>query len=203
MPKRSCAPPQATRNEITSSKISTIPRRWVSSRSHGRNPSAGGTRPALQSSGSTIRPATWSPSRARISAHASWSFHGSTTVCLSTAGGMPDDQATGFGRFRLPAVFGSGVTLTITQSCVPWKAPSNLASFGRPVKARARRTAFIVDSVPELVKRTLSSDGMRRVSISASRTSCSVGPGKDRPFSETACTALMTSGCAWPRTRLV
>jgi hypothetical protein len=144
-----------------------------------------------------------SASLPRISSHASASFHGSTTTCLSTAGGMPSDQATGLGRRRLPAVLGSGVTLTITQSWVPWKAPSNFAIFGRPVNARASRTAFIVASVPEFVKRRRSTEGSRRTSISARRTSCSVGPGKDRPLSATDCTAFTTSGCAWPRTRLV
>jgi len=106
---------------------------------------------------------------------------------------MPADQATGLGRLRLPAAFGSGDTLTITQSWVPWNAPSNFAIFGRPVKARARRTAFMVASVPEFVKRRLSSDGIRRVIASARRISCSVGPGKDKPFSATPCTALTTS----------
>ena len=116
---------------------------------------------------------------------------------------MPADHATGLGLRRLPHVLVSPVTLTMTQSWVPWKAPSNLASFGRLVNARARRTAFIVASVPEFVKRTLSTDGTRRTSISASRISCSVGPGKDRPDSATAWTAFTTSGIAWPSTRLV
>src|SRR5439155_567974 len=41
-PNRSCAPPHAIRNEMTSSKIRTIPWRSVSARRRGRNPSAGG-----------------------------------------------------------------------------------------------------------------------------------------------------------------
>jgi len=117
--------------------------------------------------------------------------------------GIPADQAIGLGLRRLPHDFVSPVTLTITQSWVPWKAPSNFASFVRVVNARARRTAFIVASVPEFVKRRLSTEGTRRVIISARRISCSVGPGNDSPDSATACTALITSGVAWPSTRLV
>src|SRR5262249_57471017 len=123
----------------------------------------------------------------RICAEASGSFQGSTTVCLSTAGGMPADQAIGLGLRRLPHDFVSPVTLTITQSWVPWKAPSNLASLGRLVNARARRTAFIVASVPEMVKRRLSTDGTRRTILSASRTSGPLGPGKHRPDAASAC----------------
>ena len=123
--------------------------------------------PPMPSSGSTSSAARLPPSRPRIASHASPSFHGRTITCLATAAGMPADDGTAFGRFRPPATFGSGVTLTSTVSCVPWKAPSNFAIFDRPVKARAARTAFMVASVPEFVKRTVSSDGMRRVSISA------------------------------------
>ena len=110
-------------------------------------------------------------SRSSVSSQASASFHGSTTTFLSTAGGIPSDEGTGLGRRRPPAAFGSGATETRTLSWVPWKAPSNLAIFGRPVNARATRTAFMVASVPEFVKRTCWSEGIRRVSISASRIS--------------------------------
>src|SRR6185436_16803311 len=116
--------------------------------------------------GSTMTAAREDASLARISSQASGSFHGSTTVLLSTAGGMPADHATGLGRRRLPHDFVSPLTLTMTQSWVPWKAPSNLASLGRSVNARAKRTAFIVASVPEFVKRRLSTEGTRRTSIS-------------------------------------
>ena len=120
IPNRSWAPPHAVRNEITSSKISTILCRSVISRRRARNPSTGGIRPALHIIGSTIRQASCVASSSRISAHASASFHGSTTTCLSTAGGTPDDQATGLGRLRLPVPLPSPpLTLTITQSCVP------------------------------------------------------------------------------------
>ena len=63
--------------------------------------------------------ATLALSFSRMASQASPSFHGSTTTFLVTAGGSPRDQATAFGRRRPPAAFGSGVTLTMTQSCVP------------------------------------------------------------------------------------
>ncbi len=188
---------------MTSSKISTMPWRSVTSRSFGRKPSTGGSSPPLHMNGSTMSAAIEEASLVRISSQASGSFHGNTTVFLSTPAGMPADHAMGLGRRRLPHALVSPVTLTMTASWVPWKAPSNLASLGRSVKARARRTAFIVASVPELVKRRLSTEGTRRTSVSASRISYSVGPGNDRPDSATACTAFTTSGVAWPSTRLV
>ena len=76
--------------------------------------------PPLESSGSTIAAARFAASASRICSHASESFQGSTTVCLSTAGGTPAEEATAFGRLRLPAAFGSGETLTSTPSWVPW-----------------------------------------------------------------------------------
>ena len=59
--------------------------------------------------------------------------------------------------------------------------PSVLTIRARPVAARASRTALIVASVPELTKRTISTDGTIRVTRSASRTSSSVGAPKDVP----------------------
>jgi hypothetical protein len=50
-----------------------------------------------------------------------------------------------------------------------------LITRSRPVAARATRTALIVASVPELVKRTISIDGTRARTFSAIRTSSSVG----------------------------
>ena len=71
------------------------------------------------------------------------------------------------------------------------------------MNARATRTACIVASVPEFVKRMTSMVGMRRVRISASRISCSLGPGKDMPSAAVSWMALTTWGLAWPRIRLV
>ncbi len=71
-------------------------------------------------SGSRMSAAMSRPCFSRIFTQASISFHGNTTVCLSTASGTPAEYATGFGRLREPAFAGSGDTLTSTQSCVPW-----------------------------------------------------------------------------------
>jgi hypothetical protein len=71
------------------------------------------------------------------------------------------------------------------------------------VKLRASRTAFMVASVPELVKRRDSRDGTRRVRVSASLISCSVGPGKDIPSVAASWAAFTTSGWAWPTIKLV
>ena len=44
---------------------------------------------------------------------------------------------------------------------LPWYCPSNLAIFPLPVIARTMRQTCSDDSVPELVKRTISTDGTR------------------------------------------
>ncbi len=54
-------------------------------------------------------------------------------------------------------------------------AAVELEDEGRPVAARARRTALIVASVPELTNRTMSTDGKVATTRSASRSSSSVG----------------------------
>jgi len=58
------------------------------------------------------------------------------------------------------------------------------------VKARASRTAFIVASVPEFVKRRLSSDGMRRGDRLGQADLVLGRAGNDRPFSATPWTAF-------------
>ena len=196
-PKRSWAPPHAVRNEMTSSKISRMPCRSVTSRSRGRKPSTGGISPALHMNGidddggddaaSLLRGSPRRPRRRSTAARRRAS---------ATAGGHPRRPRDRLGpppAARTPSR--RRVTLTITQSCVPWKAPSNFAIFGRPVKARARRTAFIVASVPELVKRTLSHRG--HAAARASRPAGSrarSGPGTTAPTRPPRCTAFTTSG---------
>ena len=61
----------------------------------------------------------------------------------------------------------------VTPSCQPWKWPTKRTTFGLPVKARARRSASCVASVPEAVKRTRSAQGTSRLTSSAHRTSSS------------------------------
>src|SRR2546428_821443 len=69
-PKRSCAPPHAIRNEMTSSKIRRIPWRSVSARSRWRNPSTGGITPPIPRSGSTMTAARCLASASMIASHA-------------------------------------------------------------------------------------------------------------------------------------
>ena len=65
--------------------------------------------------------------------------------------------------------------------------------------ARASRSALIVASVPELTKRTISTDGSAPVTSSASSASASVGAPNEVPPAAAACTAATTPGCALPR----
>ena len=67
-----------------------------------------------------------------------------------------------------------------------------------PVKARARRTANIVASVPDAVNRTRSSEGMRSRSIDANSTSPADINPCPMPLASCAWTASTTAGCAWP-----
>ena len=76
----------------------------------------------------------------------------------------------------MPADIGTsngGFTPADTPSCQPWKCPVNFTTFGRPVQARARRSARWVASVPDMVKRTSSAEGTSRVIHSAHSTSSS------------------------------
>ena len=68
----------------------------------------------------------------------------------------------------------------------------------RPVAARATRTALIVASVPELTKRTRSTDGTRRQTSRPSSTSCAVGAPKLVPRPAAPRRARVSSGGACP-----
>ena len=65
--------------------------------------------------------------------------------------------------------------------------------------ARARRTALIDASVPELVIRTISTEANRETTWSASSTSASIGAPKLVPRAAASATAATTSGSACPR----
>ena len=67
-----------------------------------------------------------------------------------------------------------------------------------PVKARARRTANIVASVPDAVNRTRSIEGNRSDSIDASSTSRSDISPCPMPLASCSWTPLTTAGCACP-----
>jgi hypothetical protein len=68
------------------------------------------------------------------------------------------------------------------------------------VAARARRSALMVASVPELTMRTESTLATAPQMSSASSVSISVGAPKLVPWRSAARTARSTPGSAWPRT---
>jgi hypothetical protein len=72
-----------------------------------------------------------------------------------------------------------------------------LTIVSRPVTARARCTASIVDSVPEFVKRQWARPQRRR-SSSATTIEPSVGAAKCVPSSICALTAAAIRSLAWP-----
>ena len=114
MPKRSWAPPRATRKPvITSSKISTLPAFVQQSRRVSRKPGTGGTQFMLPATGSTITAAI-SPARASNAARTAWlSLNGSTSVSAATAAGTPAESG-------LPSVSRPEPAFTSSASTWPW-----------------------------------------------------------------------------------
>ena len=68
----------------------------------------------------------------------------------------------------------------------------------RPVAPRATRAALIVASVPELTKRTRSSDGTSRCTSAASSTSSGLGAPKLVPSLACRAIAVARPFGAWP-----
>ena len=91
-----------------------------------------------------------------------------------------------------------GKRLTVPTSLAPWYAPSNLRTRGRPVNARASRTACAAASVPEAQKRTRSQHGTARASASASSSAGALTWAKFAPSAAWRRIASVTAGCAWP-----
>ena len=92
-PKRSCAPPRATRKPvITSSKTSSAPEASQSARSASRKPGSGGTTPMFPATGSTTIAASPSPHCATAAAAASTSLYGQTIVSAAAPVGTPGDD---------------------------------------------------------------------------------------------------------------
>ena len=81
----------------------------------------------------------------------------------------------------------------------PWKLPWKATIRSRPVYPRARRTAVLVASVPELIKRTCSHDGTRSLIASASFISRGVGAAVRRAVGSRRGERRVTAGWAWPR----
>ena len=73
-----------------------------------------------------------------------------------------------------------------------------MATWSRPVMARARRTAPVVASEPFLANFTMSARGRTESSFSAASASTSDGRAKLVPSSIAAAAAAFTRGCAWP-----
>jgi hypothetical protein len=88
-------------------------------------------------------------------------------------------------------------TTVVIETSVP--DPAMATTGWRPVSARARRTAAMVDSVPELVKRQWGSL-KRLASSSATTTASPVGAPKCVPCVTRAWTAAVIAGCACPCT---
>src|SRR6266540_5697640 len=97
-----------------------------------------------------------------------------TTVSAATSAATP-------GLPAIPRVATPEPAETRNPSPWPWYPPSVLTIRARPVAARARRTALIVASVPELTNRTISTEGTIATTRSASRTSSDVGAPNDVP----------------------
>ena len=83
------------------------------------------------------------------------------------------------------------------MSCPPWYAPSNFRTLSRFVKLRAMRSACMVDSEPEFVKRICSREKRSQIS-SAARTSRSWGMPYSVPSSAALARARAITGFAWP-----
>ena len=98
-----------------------------------------------------------------------------------------------------PAFSSGGATLISTASWLPWYPPSNLATRGRPLTPRSRRTECRVASVPELVKRMRSTESTRRHISAASSTSAPACPPSTTPRSSCSSTAARTAALPWPR----
>ena len=162
-PSACCAPPGLKRKPvITSSNTRITLRLRVASRSAARKPAGSGTCPHDAPEGSTIT--------AAMSSRASSS---STVGATSSVGIRIVDstlpRSTPAGRVPskcelLPAA---------TWSCQPWKWPRKRTTLSLPEKARARRSARCVASVPEAVKRTRSAPGTIAFTSSAQRSSSS------------------------------
>src|ERR1044072_361667 len=75
------------------------------------------------------------------------------------------------GESGKPAVAAPEPARIKNESPWPWEQPANFKTPGRPVAARASRSALIVASVPVATKRTISQPGTIRVTRSASSTS--------------------------------
>ena len=142
--------------------------------------------------GSTTNAAISPGNLSNAASSAAASLYGTTVVSAASSSGTP-------GLPAIPSVATPEPAATRKLSECPWYPPSVLTIRFRPVAPRARRTALIVASVPELTKRIISMDGTSFETFSASRTSSSVGAPKDVPRREARSRARRMKVGPWPK----
>ena len=143
--------------------------------------------------GSTITAAILPRCRSKISSTASRSLYAHESVSAVTAAGTPGES----GR---PRVAAPEPACTSSMSAWPWYPPANFTILSRPVNARARRSALITASVPELTNRISSTLGTRPRTSRASSSSRGLGAPKLVPRDAASASAARMRGCACPRT---
>ena len=121
----------------------------------------------LAATGSTMTAATCSSS-------AGTTLYGTTIVSATAPAGTPAVPGRPSVATPLPPAASSA-------SVAPWKLPWKITMRSRPVTPRARRTAVLVASVPEFIRRTRSQLGTRSLIASASFISRGVGAPYDVP----------------------
>ncbi len=122
----------------------------------------------LPTTGSMMAQAISWPFSAKMRSTAAKSLKGAVRVSFASADGTPGESGRPSVSTPLPAFTRNG-------SPAPWKQPSNLRMYSRPVKPRATRMAATVASVPLETRRTFSTLGTVAHSSSASSTSPGVG----------------------------
>ena len=116
-------------------------------------------------------------------------MYGTTSVLATALAGTPAVP----GR---PSVATPLPPAASNASVAPWKLPWKMTMRSRPVNPRASRTAVLVASVPEFIRRTRSQLGTRLLISSASSSSPGVGAPYDVPPAAAAVMAAVTTGCA-------
>ncbi len=105
IPKRSCAPPFASRQPvITSSKIESAPAPLQSETIASRKPGSGGTQPMFPTTGSTMTQAISWPCFANAARSAGSSLNGSVSVVRAVPSGTPAESGTPKVARPLPAL---------------------------------------------------------------------------------------------------
>ncbi len=139
----------------------------------------------LAATGSTNTAATCSSSTGTT-------LYGTTMVLATALAGTPAVP----GRPRVATPLPPAAS---NASVAPWKLPWKMTMRSRPVNPRASRTAVLVASVPEFIRRTRSQLGTRPLISCASSSSPGVGAPYDVPPAAAVVMAAVTEGWACPR----